>query len=94
MAGFGPQAAGHPGCSLAGQCGAVCAGGVHACREAQEAFTKALDEAVRVYGEGDRAYRAAFTAAGGAGGGTPKGLAGKRRRVAARAGFIMTSMSP
>jgi len=64
------------------------------CREAQEAFTKALDEAVRVYGEGDRAYRAAFTAAGGAGGGTPKGLAGKRRRVAARAGFIMTSMSP
>jgi len=32
------------------------------CREAQEAFTKALDEAVRVYGEGDRAYRAAFTA--------------------------------
>ncbi len=32
------------------------------CREAQEAFTRAYDEAVRAYGEGDEAYRAAFTA--------------------------------
>ena len=31
-------------------------------REAQEAFTRAYDEAVRAYGEGDEAYRAAFTA--------------------------------
>src|SRR5689334_8577385 len=30
--------------------------------------------------------------AGGARGGTPKGLVGRRRRVAARAGFIITSM--
>jgi hypothetical protein len=32
------------------------------CREAQEAFTMAHDEAVQAYGEGDQAYRAAFTA--------------------------------
>jgi hypothetical protein len=32
------------------------------CREAQEAFTAAYDEASRAYGEGDQAYRAAFTA--------------------------------
>jgi hypothetical protein len=32
------------------------------CREAQEAFTRAHDDAVRAYGAGDRAYRAAFTA--------------------------------
>ncbi len=31
------------------------------CREAQEAFTRANDEAVQAYGEGDQAYRAAFT---------------------------------
>jgi hypothetical protein len=30
--------------------------------EAQEAFTRAYDEAVQAYGEGDEAYRAAFTA--------------------------------
>ena len=32
------------------------------CREAQEAFTTAYDEAAQAYGEGDQAYRAAFTA--------------------------------
>ena len=32
------------------------------CREAQEAFTRAHDEAVQAYGEGDEAYRAAYTA--------------------------------
>jgi len=32
------------------------------CREAQEAFTRAYDEAVRACGEGDQACRAAFTA--------------------------------
>jgi ChaB len=32
------------------------------CVEAQEAFTRAYNEAVRAYGEGDQAYRAAFTA--------------------------------
>jgi len=32
------------------------------CQEAQEAFSRAYDEAVRAYGEGDEAYRAAFTA--------------------------------
>ena len=32
------------------------------CPEAQEAFTRAYDEAVQAYGEGDEAYRAAFTA--------------------------------
>ena len=32
------------------------------CREAQEAFTRAHNEAVQAYGEGDQAYRAAFTA--------------------------------
>jgi hypothetical protein len=30
------------------------------CREAQEAFTRAHDEAVRAYGQGDQAWRAAF----------------------------------
>lgn len=30
--------------------------------EAQEAFTRAYNEAVRAYGEGDQAHRAAFTA--------------------------------
>jgi hypothetical protein len=30
------------------------------CREAQETFTKAHQEAVQTYGEGDRADRAAF----------------------------------
>jgi hypothetical protein len=32
------------------------------CREAQKAFTRAHDDAVRAYGEGDQADRAAFTA--------------------------------
>jgi ChaB len=32
------------------------------CREAQEAFTRAYEEAVQAYGEGDQAWRAAFTA--------------------------------
>jgi hypothetical protein len=32
------------------------------CREAQDAFTRAYDEAVQAYGEGDQASRAAFTA--------------------------------
>ena len=32
------------------------------CQEAQEVFTRAYDEAVRACGEGDEAYRAAFTA--------------------------------
>jgi hypothetical protein len=32
------------------------------CLEAQEAFTRAYREAVRVHGEGDQAVRAAFTA--------------------------------
>lgn len=32
------------------------------CREAQDAFTRAYEEAVQLYGKGDRAYRAAFTA--------------------------------
>ena len=31
------------------------------CRDAQETFTKAYDSAVQAYGEGDQAYRAAFT---------------------------------
>ena len=31
-------------------------------REAQDAFTRAYDEAVQAYGRGDQAYRAAFTA--------------------------------
>ena len=31
-------------------------------REAQEAFIRAYDHAVQAYGEGDQAYRAAFTA--------------------------------
>ena len=35
---------------------------LRSCREAQEIFTKAYDSAVQAYGEGDRAYRAAFTA--------------------------------
>lgn len=32
------------------------------CREAQEAFSRALDQAVRDHGEGDQAWRAAFMA--------------------------------
>lgn len=32
------------------------------CREAQDAFTQAYEEAVQLYGKGDQAYRAAFTA--------------------------------
>ena len=32
------------------------------CREAQDAFTRAYDEAVQAYGQGDEAFRAAFTA--------------------------------
>ncbi len=32
------------------------------CREAQDAFTWAYEKAVQAYGEGDEAYRAAFTA--------------------------------
>jgi cation transport regulator ChaB len=32
------------------------------CQEAQDTFTKAHDSAVQVYGEGDQADRAAFTA--------------------------------
>ena len=32
----------------------------HSCREAQEAFLKALDEAVRTHGEGDQAQRIAY----------------------------------
>ena len=32
------------------------------CREAQDAFSRAYDQAVQAHGEGDRAYRAAFTA--------------------------------
>ena len=32
------------------------------CQEAQDTFTKAHDSAVQVYGEGDQAERAAFTA--------------------------------
>lgn len=32
------------------------------CREAQEAFTRAYDEAAQTCGEGDQALRAAFTA--------------------------------
>ena len=32
------------------------------CREAQDAFLRALDDAVRTHGEGDQAYRAAYTA--------------------------------
>jgi hypothetical protein len=32
------------------------------CREAQEAFTQAHDDAVRAYGHGDQAERAAYTA--------------------------------
>jgi hypothetical protein len=35
---------------------------LRSCQEAQEIFTRAYDSAVQVYGEGDRAYRAAFTA--------------------------------
>jgi ChaB len=31
------------------------------CREAQEVFIRARDEAVRIYGEGDEAYRVAYT---------------------------------
>ncbi|HEX5303651.1 MAG TPA: ChaB family protein [Streptosporangiaceae bacterium] len=31
------------------------------CREAQVTFLKAHEEAVRAYGEGDEAYRAAYT---------------------------------
>jgi hypothetical protein len=30
------------------------------CREAQEVFIRARDEAVRIYGEGDEAYRVAY----------------------------------
>jgi hypothetical protein len=30
-------------------------------REAQETFLRALDEAVRTHGEGDQAYRIAYT---------------------------------
>ena len=30
------------------------------CREAQETFLKALDEAVRIHGEGDQAHRIAY----------------------------------
>src|SRR6185312_14501626 len=36
----------------------------------------------------------ANSSAGGAGGSAPKGLVGRRRRLAARAGFIITSMRP
>ena len=32
------------------------------CREAQDAFSRAYDQAVQARGEGDQAYRAAFTA--------------------------------
>ena len=32
------------------------------CQEARELFTAAHAEAVRIHGDGDRAYRAAFTA--------------------------------
>jgi len=32
------------------------------CQEAQDTFTKAHDSAVQVYGEGDQADKAAFTA--------------------------------
>jgi len=32
------------------------------CREAQDAFTRAYDEAVQAYGQGDEAFRAAFSA--------------------------------
>ena len=32
------------------------------CQEAQDTFTRAYDSAVKVYGEGDQADRAAFTA--------------------------------
>ena len=32
------------------------------CREAQDAFSRAYDQAVQTHGEGDQAYRAAFTA--------------------------------
>jgi hypothetical protein len=32
------------------------------CREAQDAFTRAYDEAVQAHGKGDQAYRAAFAA--------------------------------
>lgn len=32
------------------------------CREAQAMFLKAREEAVRAYGEGDEAYRAAYAA--------------------------------
>ena len=31
-------------------------------REAQDAFSRAYDQAVQAHGEGDQAYRAAFTA--------------------------------
>ena len=31
------------------------------CREAQEAFLRALDEAVRTHGAGDQAHRTAYT---------------------------------
>ena len=31
------------------------------CREAQESFTKAYHAAAQIYGEGDRAVRAAFS---------------------------------
>ena len=31
------------------------------CREAQEAFLRALDEAVRTHGPGDQAHRTAYT---------------------------------
>ena len=32
------------------------------CREAQETFLRALDDAVRTHGEGDQAHRIAYTA--------------------------------
>ncbi len=32
------------------------------CPEAQEAFRRALDDAVRTHGEGDQAYRVAYAA--------------------------------
>ena len=32
------------------------------CREAQDAFTRAYDEAAQAHGEGDEAFLAAFTA--------------------------------
>ena len=32
------------------------------CREAQDAFSRAYEQAVQAHGEGDQAYRAAFTA--------------------------------